>query len=420
MSEKTPDSSRQTSKSEAFDIASSALGSRQVAALTYQDPDTVELIRAAAVNPGPKNAALLEEQPDANFPPPTDRGLPQNFWQSYGISHRRIQPGGWTNQVNVTDFPISTDIAGVQMRLTPGGVRELHWHVQNEWAIMLTGNARITVLDADGHMFVDDLGRNGLWYFPAGFPHSIQGLNPDGCQFLLVFDDGVFSEEDTTLLSDWLKHVPRDVLAKNWGVPIEKILPAMASIPEGGKYIFQAPVPPSLEADRTAANRGRSPSSTQFTYRFDDLKPTKENQGGVVRVVDSRTFKISKTIAMAHVTVHPGALRELHWHPQANEWQYYIAGMSRMTVFFNHSQARTANFRAGDVGFIPATFGHYIENLGNDDLVFLELFKTDVYQDISLNDWLTHLPPEFVKAHLNISQEVLDAIPPGNYAVLPR
>jgi oxalate decarboxylase len=336
------------------------------------------------------------------------------------MAHRRIQPGGWTNQLNVTDFPISTDIAGVQMALTPGGIRELHWHVQDEWAIMLAGHARITILDAGGHMFIDDLAQNDLWYFPAGFPHSIQGLNPDGCEFLLVFDDGRFSEEDTTLVSDWLKHVPREVLAKNWGVPIEKIAPAMDSIPSGGKYIFQESVPPSLEAARTAANRGRSPSSSQFTFRFKDLKPNKEDRGGRVHIVDSTTFKIAKKIAMAHVTVHPGALRELHWHPQANEWQYYIAGKSRMTVFFNHSQARTANFQAGDVGFVPATFGHYVENTGDEDLVFLELFKSDVYQDVSLNDWLTHLPPEFVKQHLNISQEVLDAIPPGNYGILPR
>ena len=77
------------------------------------------------------------------------------------------------------------------------------------------------------------------------------------------------------------------------------------------------------------------------------------------------------------------------------------------------SQARTANFQAGDVGFVPVTFGHYVENTGSEDLVFLELFKSDVYRDVSLNDWLTHLPPDFVKQHLNISQEVLDAIPAG-------
>jgi oxalate decarboxylase len=400
------------STKDAFEIASGALGSAEAAARAYRPADSK--------NPGPQNTGMINLQPDAYFPPTTDQGVPQNFWQSYGMAHRRIQPGGWTNQLNVNDFPISTDIAGVQMALTAGGIRELHWHVQDEWAIMLSGNARITILDADGHMFIDDLEKDDLWYFPAGFPHSIQGLGPDGCEFLLVFDDGDFSEEDTTLVTDWLKHVPREVLAKNWGIPLEKVTGPIDSIPSGGKYIFQEVVPSSLDAARKAANRDRSASASQFSFRWKDLKPTKEDRGGKTTVVDSRTFKVAKKIGMTHVTVHPGALRELHWHPNANEWQYYMAGKSRMTVFFNHSQARTANFQAGDVGFVPATFGHYVENLGNDDLVFLELFKTDVVQDISLNDWLTHLPPDFVKQHLNISQEVLDAIPPGNYAVLPR
>src|SRR5437660_3830660 len=73
------------------------------------------------------------------------------------------------------------------MRLTPGGVRELHWHKQAEWAYMLDGHARITAIDQDGRNFVDDVGVGDLWYFPAGIPHSIQGLQ-EGCEFLLAFD----------------------------------------------------------------------------------------------------------------------------------------------------------------------------------------------------------------------------------------
>ena len=71
---------------------------------------------------------------------------------------------------------------------------------------MLTGTARITAIDADGRNFVDDVGVGDLWYFPPGVPHSIQGLDPDGCEFPLVFDDGDFDEDNTFLLSDWIKH----------------------------------------------------------------------------------------------------------------------------------------------------------------------------------------------------------------------
>jgi len=90
-----------------------------------------------------------------------------------------------------------------------------------------------------------------------------------------------------------------------------------------------------------------------------------------------------------------------------------------MTVFFNRSVARTIDFRSGDVGYVPQTLGHYIENIGNSDLVFLEMFKAPRYQDFSLNDWLTHIPPELVVEHLGISHQTLGAIPRANVAVLP-
>jgi oxalate decarboxylase len=118
--------------------------------------------------------------------------------------------------VTVQDFPISKDIAGVNMRLTAGGIGELHWHDAGEWVLMLTGTARITAADKDGKGFASDVGPKDLWYFPTGVPHSIQGLGPDGCEFLLVIDDGKFSEGNTTLISDWMRHTPREVLAKNW------------------------------------------------------------------------------------------------------------------------------------------------------------------------------------------------------------
>ena len=107
------------------------------------------------------------------------------------------------------------------MRLNAGGIRELHWHKQAEWAYMLYGTARITAIDQQGRNFVDDVGVGDLWYFPGGIPHSIQGLGPDGCEFLLVFDDGDFDEDDTFLLSDWFKHTPSEVLGKNFGVPAD-------------------------------------------------------------------------------------------------------------------------------------------------------------------------------------------------------
>src|SRR5947199_8390842 len=111
---------------------------------------------------------------------------------------------------------------------------------------MLSGLARITAIDLDGKSFVADVNKNDLWFFPPGLPHSIQGLNPDGCEFMLVFDDGNFSESETVLLSDAIGHLPPDVLAKNFAVDQQ----AFKNVPRQELFIFQADVPGSVDADQ--------------------------------------------------------------------------------------------------------------------------------------------------------------------------
>src|ERR1035438_5093461 len=135
--------------------------------------------------PGPKNAPLEAQNPDSNWPPDTDNGTVPPFKYCFALARKRVSSGGWTRQVTARELPISTTIAGVEMRLTAGGVRELHWHVEAEWAIMLYGNSRITAVNQEGKSFVSDVGKGDLWLFPPGVPHSIQGLGPDGCRFLL-------------------------------------------------------------------------------------------------------------------------------------------------------------------------------------------------------------------------------------------
>jgi hypothetical protein len=75
--------------------------------------------------------------------------MPQ-IWSSFNTVQRRIQNGGWARQVTQADFAISTTISGVNMRLTAGCIRELHWHQAAEWAYMTYGYCRITVIDPTG------------------------------------------------------------------------------------------------------------------------------------------------------------------------------------------------------------------------------------------------------------------------------
>ncbi len=363
-------------------------------------------------DPGPRNLARDRQNPDLLTPPSTDHGTLPNLRFSFSDAHVRQEAGGWTRQVTVRELGISKNIAGVNMRLNAGGVRELHWHKAAEWAYMLYGSARITAIDPQGQNFVDDVSVGDLWYFPSGVPHSIQGLNPDGCEFLLVFDDGEFDEDNTFLLSDWFKHTPNEVLSKNFGIPGQ----SFDHVPDPSElYMFAAAVPGPLGSDKVA---GATPVPQGFSHRMLAQKPI-TTKSGTVRITDTSVFPASKTISAALVEVRPGGMREMHWHPNTDEWQYYIEGEARLGVFAASSQARTFNFRAGDVGYVPFAMGHYVENIGTTPLRFLEIFKSSYYADVSLNQWLALTPPELVKAHLKLDTKTLGALHREKFPVVP-
>jgi oxalate decarboxylase len=332
----------------------------------------------------------------------TDAGTIPNLKFSFANAHNRLELGGWSREVTVRELPVATTLAGVNMRLKPGGVREMHWHKEAEWSYMITGRARITAVDQEGRNFADDVNAGDLWYFPAGIPHAIQGLE-QGCEFLLVFDDGNFSENSTFSISDWFAHTPREVLAKNFGVTESDF----SNIPPQERYMFQSTVPGPLSSNKVSAPAGTVPQT--FSHRMLAQEPMRM-KGGTVRIADSSNFPVSTTIAAGLVEVEPGAIRELHWHPNNDEWQYYLEGRGRMTVFAAGGKARTFDYQAGDVGYVPFAMGHYIENTGETPLRFLEMFKSDHFADVSLNQWMALMPPELVQAHLHLNQKVMGAL----------
>jgi len=355
---------------------------------------------------GPRNIPVESANPDLLVSPSTDAGTIPNLKFPYAQARNRVLTGGWAREVTARELPVATELAGVNMRLKAGGIRELHWHKEAEWAYMIAGSARVTAVDAVGRNFIADVSTGDLWYFPAGIPHSIQGLE-EGCEFLLVFDDGNFSENETFLLTDWFAHTPPHVLAANFGLPLGNAFNNLPADPDHDRYIFAGKVPPPIDQDAVAAPAGQVPQS--FVHRLLARNPI-EASGGRVRIADSSNFQVSKTVAAALVEVEPGCMRELHWHPNTDEWQYYLSGRGRMTVFASSGKARTFDYQAGDVGYIPFAMGHYIENTGGEVLTLLEMFRSDRFADVSLNQWLALTPPELVKAHLGIDDDTIAAL----------
>ena len=297
--------------------AMSAIGAAAAAkaarAASFGNPDSpaegaINASKRALANAGPQNPALASQFPSFTNPPATDNlGMPM-IWSSFNNAHQRIQAGGWARQVTSKDFAISETIAGVNMRLDAGGIREMHWHQQAEWAFVSNGTTRITVLDELGHPQVADVGTGGLWYIPAGLPHSLQGLGPNGTEFILAFDEGSASEDNTLLITDWLAHTPPEVLAKNFGVPAS----SFKNIPLTQRWIFPGAVPGSLADDQRRAAGSVGASKQSFVFDLGAMTPNRQTKGGSVRIADSSNFPASKTIAVAMVTIDPGGMRELH------------------------------------------------------------------------------------------------------------
>ncbi|KAF8230591.1 oxalate oxidase [Tricholoma matsutake] len=350
---------------------------------------------------GPTDESMVLQNLDLIAPPTTDHGTVNNAKWPFSLSHNRLQTGGWARQQNAGVMPIATAMAGVNMRLEPGAVRELHWHKTSEWAYVIKGSTQVTAVDAQGRNFVQTVNAGDLWFFPPGVPHSLQATDadPQGTEFLLVFNDGAFSEDETFLLTDWMAHVPAEVLALNFQTNIS----AFANLPASELYIFPAELP---QPDSSAPTSPQGTAPNPFAFALSKVNPTNLT-GGSVRIVDSTTFKISTTIAAAEVTVEPGAMRELHWHPTEDEWSFFIEGQARVTIFASQSNARTFDYQAGDIGYVPSPMGHYVQNIGNTTLKFLEIFNSPKFEDISLNQWLALTPPALVKEHLGFSDATM-------------
>ena len=155
---------------------------------------------------------------------------------------------------------------------------------------------------------------------------------------------------------------------------------AFANIPKEELYIFESNVPGPLAADRVV---GAGPPPLTFSHRLMAQEPIR-TKAGAVRIVDSSNFPAAKLIAAGLVEVEPGGMRELHWHPNSDELQYYIEGEGRMTVYASNTNASTFDYQGGDVGYVPKSMPHYIQNTGATKLRYLELWQSDHFSDVSL------------------------------------
>src|SRR5258707_3691002 len=261
----------------------------------------------------------------------------------------------------VKQLPISKGIAGVSMKMEPGAMRELHWHATAaEWAFVMEGRVRTTVIDPQGLAETNDFGPGDVWLFPRGHGHMLECLGSEPCHFILIFDNGYFSEFGTFSITDWIGHTPKALLAKNFGLPES----AFDGFPKEEVYFARGGLPP---AEPSVPLQGWKLPPETHKYRFLAQPRHATYPGGREWRVDSSRFPIAKTITGVVLDLDPGALRTLHWHPNADEWQYVVEGTVSVTLFGSHGRYRIEQLQQGDVGDIPPGYGHTNANIRDKD-----------------------------------------------------
>jgi len=329
-------------------------------------------------------------------------------------SEGKVIGGSYGKEATVKQLPISKGIAGVSMKLEPGAMRELHWHATAaEWAFVIEGRVRTTVIDPQGASETDDFEPGEIWYFPRGHGHMLQCLGDKPCHFILIFDNGYFSEFGTFSISDWLGHTPKALLAKKFGVPES----TFDGFPKEEVYFARGAVPPEKQPPPLQGALTSPPSTHK--YRMLAQEPHSVYKGGREWRVGASRFPISETVTGVILDLEPGALRELHWHPTADEWQYVIEGQISVTLFGSHGRYRTETLNKGDVGYIPQGYGHSVENIGNKSCRVLIGFNTGHYAAIDLSQWVAGNPTQVLATNFSKPESLFDKFPRDRVFIAP-
>jgi oxalate decarboxylase len=326
----------------------------------------------------------------------------------------KVIGNSYGKEATVEQLPISKGIAGVSMRLEPGAMRELHWHATAaEWAFVLEGRVRTTVIEPAGYAETNDFDPGDVWYFPRGHGHMLQCLGDKPCHFILIFDNGYFSEFGTFSITDWIGHTPKPLLAKNFGLPEA----AFGTFPKEEVYFARGAVPP---AEPSVPPQGWKLPPETHKYRMLAQPAHATYPGGREWRVDSSRFPIARTITGVVLDLDPGGLRTLHWHPNADEWQYVIAGAVSVTLFGSHGRFRTEELQQGDVGYIPQGYGHSIENTGDKPARLLIGFNTGTYETIDLAQWIAGNPADVLATNFSQTTELAEKLPHGDVFIADR
>ncbi len=328
-----------------------------------------------------------------------------SFRYALDASAPTITSGGRAKHVSVHRFPIAGGISGVHMFLDPGASRELHWHsLADEWALVIDGRCQTVVLTPEGASEINDYGPGDLWYFPKGHGHSIQTIGDRPCHFVLAFNNGEEAPDFGTFsVTDWISVTPGDWLAQDFAMPAERF----DAFPKGEVYIQAGVV-------LTAAEALDAPWPKASTHKFALARisaAARPFAGGSFRLATAAEWPMSRRMCGGLITIRPGAMLGLHWHPNSNEWNYVLAGRAEVSLYGARGRGPVAEFAPGEVAYYPRGFGHAIRNVGLEPLEIVQVWDAGRFEEITLAGMIAASPPRLLAKTLpGVTKGVLDQL----------
>lgn len=219
---------------------------------------------------------------------------------------------------------------------------------------------------------------------PRGHGHSIQTVGDKPCHFILSFDNGAFSEHGTFSITGWIDVTPKEFLALDFGI----LKDAFDAFPKGETYIQAGAV---LPTHRAVDAPWPKDSTHKFSLR-QDARAQRDFDGGTFRLATVNEWPVSKTMSGGVMTIKPGTVKELHWNPNANEWNYYLRGKGQVKLFGSGRRGKIADFNSGDIAYIPAGSSHVIRNTGTEDLEIFQTGDNGTFEEISPRHWVDTSP----------------------------
>lgn len=304
----------------------------------------------------------------------------------------------------VQQFPASFSMAGAIIDLLPGGLRGYHWHKEGaEYGTVLEGRVLLMIVDEQNRQEVGVVEKGDVYYVPRAFGHALACLGEAPCKVLAVYDEGSTVESTALNAVDWISGSNPQVLSNALRTSGPKWKAASANSPilmRGSAFTDQ-----EYSSLRTVAHVPES-----FRYRMTQMPPQVFSGGSFVEASIS-DFPNSRTMVGAFTLLKPGASREPHWHPNADEWDFVVSGRARIVMFDGGKATTSVEVSPGQIGFLPRGQAHSVETVGDEDFYLFSVFNTDTFQAVELSGSIIALPPEVIALNFGASSDMISKLP---------